>query len=277
MLGAHRRGRDEARRGADGVSGAVRLVRDGAVATLLLDQPARRNAMTRAMWRGLPALVAEAAADDAVAVLRVAGSGAHFCGGADISEFAATYATAEATAQANAEITAAVAALAAFPKPAVAVIRGACVGGGVALALACDLRFAAADARFAVTPAKLGLIYSQADTARLMRAVGAARAKELLFTARLVEAEEALRIGLVEEVCAPDALDAFVAQRIAPIAAGSRPALRAIKAVANAIEDGVEWESAALRAMFDDAFAGQDFREGYDAFLAKRQPVFTAR
>ncbi|WP_137177076.1 enoyl-CoA hydratase/isomerase family protein [Roseomonas sp. AR75] len=259
------------------MSGAVRLLRDGAVATLLLDQPARRNAMTRAMWRALPALVAEAAADDAIAVLRVEGAGAHFCGGADISEFAGTYATPDSAAQANAEIGAAVAALAAFPKPAVAVIRGACVGGGVALALACDLRFAAEDARFAVTPAKLGLIYSQADTTRLMRAVGAARAKELLFTARLVEAEEALRIGLVEEVCAPDALDAFVAQRLAPIAAGSRPALRAIKAVANAIEDGAEWEAPELRRVFDEAFAGADFQEGYDAFLAKRPPSFRAR
>jgi enoyl-CoA hydratase/carnithine racemase len=259
------------------VSDAVRLLRHGAVATLLLDQPARRNAMTRAMWRALPALVAEAAADDTVALLRVEGAGGHFCGGADISEFAETYATAETTAQANAGIGAAVAALAACPKPVVAVIRGACVGGGVAMALACDLRFAADDARFAVTPAKLGLIYSQADTTRLMRAVGAARAKDLLFTARLVDAAEALRIGLVEEVCAAEALEDFVAQRIAPITAGSRPALRAIKAVANAIEDGAEWESSELRAMFDEAFSGEDFREGYDAFLAKRAPAFRAR
>jgi enoyl-CoA hydratase/carnithine racemase len=259
------------------MSGAVRLMREGAVARLLLDQPTRRNAMTRAMWRMLPALVAEAAADPDIAVLRVEGEGAHFCGGADISEFAETYGTPDATARANAEIGAAAAALGAFPKPAIAVIRGACVGGGVALALACDLRFAAADARFAVTPAKLGLIYSQADTTRLMRAVGAARAKDLLFTARVVEAEEALRIGLVEEVCPPDALEDIVAARIAPIAAGSRPALRAIKAVTNAIEDGVEHESPALRALFDDAFAGDDFREGYDAFLAKRPPRFTAR
>ncbi|PWS36545.1 enoyl-CoA hydratase [Falsiroseomonas bella] len=259
------------------MSGAVRLLRQGAVATLLLDQPARRNAMTRAMWRTLPALVAEAARDASVAVLRLEGAGGHFCGGADISEFAETYATLENTTRANAEIGAAVEALAAFPKPAVAVIRGACVGGGVALALACDLRFAADDARFAVTPAKLGLIYSQADATRLMRAVGAARAKDLLFTARLVEAAEALRIGLVEEVCAAEALEDFVAQRIAPMVAGSRPALRAIKAVANAIEDGAEWESAELRTMFDEAFAGDDFREGYEAFLAKRAPVFRAR
>jgi enoyl-CoA hydratase/carnithine racemase len=155
------------------MSGALRLQRDGAVATLLIDQPTRRNAMTRAMWRALPGLVAEAAADDGIATLRVEGAGGHFCGGADISEFAETYATREATSAASTEIASAVEALAALPKPAVAVIRGACVGGGVALALACDLRFAATDARFAATPAKLGLIYSQADTTRLIPTLAA--------------------------------------------------------------------------------------------------------
>lgn len=258
-------------------SGAVRLLRQGAVATLLLDQPARRNAMTRAMWRAMPGLVAEAAADPAIAALRVEGAGGHFCGGADISEFAATYATPASTAEASAEIAAAVEALAAFPKPVIAMIRGACVGGGVALALACDLRFAAEDARFAVTPAKLGLIYSQADTTRLMRAIGAARAKDLLFTARLVDAAEALRIGLVEEVAAPGALDALVAARLAPVAAGSRSALAAIKAMMAAIEGGARRDDPALRDLFNHAFASADFREGYSAFLAKRAPDFTPR
>ncbi|WP_372620744.1 enoyl-CoA hydratase/isomerase family protein [Falsiroseomonas sp.] len=259
------------------MSAAVRLLREDAVATLLLDQPAKRNAMTRAMWRAVPALVEQAVADDAVAVLRVDGAGGHFCGGADIGEFAETYAAAGSTAQANAEIAAAVEALARCPKPTLAVIRGACVGGGVALALACDLRFAAADARFAVTPAKLGLIYSQGDTTRLLRAIGAARAKDLLFSARPVGAAEALRIGLVQEVRAPEELDAFVAGRLAPLVAGSRPALRAMKAMVAAIEDGAPPDSATLRTAFDETFAGEDFREGYRAFLEKRPPAFKAR
>jgi enoyl-CoA hydratase/carnithine racemase len=259
------------------MTGAVRLLRDGAVATLLLDQPARRNAMTRAMWRALPGVVAKAAADPDIAVLRVEGAGGHFCGGADISEFAETYATPEATTAANADIAAAVEALAAFVKPAVALIRGACVGGGVALALACDLRFAAADARFAVTPAKLGLIYGQADTTRLVRAVGAARAKDLLFTGRLLDAAEALRIGLVDEVRAPGDLEAFATAWLAPVAQGSRTALRDIKAMVRAVEEGTQAASPALRALFDDAFAGPDFAEGYRAFLEKRPPRFTAR
>jgi enoyl-CoA hydratase/carnithine racemase len=229
------------------------------------------------MWLALPPLLAEAAADRDVAVLRVEGAGGHFCGGADIGEFAATYATPVGTAEASAEIAGAVEALAAFPRPALAVIRGACVGGGVALALACDLRFAAADARFAVTPAKLGLIYSQADTTRLIRAVGAARAKDLLFTARALDAAEALRIGLVEELRAPEELEGFVAAWLAPLVAGSRAALRDIKAMARAIGAGAAPDDPALRRLFEEAFAGADFREGYDAFLAKRAPVFTGR
>ena len=259
------------------MTGAVRLLRDGAVATLLLDQPARRNAMTRAMWCAVPDFLEQAAGDATVAALRVEGAGAHFCGGADISEFAATYATPASTAEASAEIAAAVEALAAFPRPTLAIIRGACVGGGVALALACDLRFAAADARFAVTPARLGLIYSQADMTRLMRAVGAARAKDLLFTARMVAAEEALLIGLVEALHAPDALEAAAAEWLAPILQGPPAALRAIKAMARAIEAGVPAEDPALRALFEDAFAGEEFAEGRRAFLEKRAPAFRMR
>jgi enoyl-CoA hydratase/carnithine racemase len=255
------------------VTGRVRLERADGVARLVLDQPARRNAMTRAMWLALPALIAEAAADDAVAVLRVEGEGGHFCGGADIAEFEQTYATPDSTEAANAAIAAAVESVAAFPKPAIAAIRGACVGGGVALALACDLRFATADARFAVTPAKLGLIYSHGDTQRLMRAVGAGHARDLLFSGRLIEAEEARRIGLVQRVMEPAETDAY----IAALAAGSRPALRDIKAMIRAIEDGAREETPALAALFRDAFAGADFREGYDAFLAKRPAVFRAR
>jgi enoyl-CoA hydratase/carnithine racemase len=251
----------------------LRLERHGAVARLVIDQPARRNAMTRAMWRALPGLVAEAAADDAVALLRVEGAGAQFCGGADIGEFAATYGSEAQTRAANAEIAAGVEALAALAKPSVAVIRGACVGGGVALALACDLRLALDGARFAVTPARLGLVYSHGDTLRLVRAVGAARARDMLFTARAVEAAEAERIGLVQRVVAEAEAEAVVAA----LAAASRPALRGIKAMVGAVERGVAEETPELRALFDGMFAGEDFREGYAAFLEKRAARFRAR
>jgi enoyl-CoA hydratase/carnithine racemase len=147
------------------------------VATLVLNRPTRRNAVTHAMWEALPPLLAGLAADPDVALLVLRGAGEHFCGGADIGEFAESYADEAAAARSNAAIRAGVEALAAFPKPALALIRGACVGGGVSLALACDLRIAGGEARFAITPAKLGLTYNLGDTARLVRAVGVSRAK----------------------------------------------------------------------------------------------------
>lgn len=252
--------------------GTLRLERAGGVARLVIDQPARRNAMTRAMWRALPGVVAEAAADDGVAVLRLEGEGAHFCGGADIAEFAETYASSDAALEANSEIRAAVEALAGLAKPAVAVVRGACVGGGIALALACDLRLALADARFAVTPVRLGLIYAHGDTRRLVRAVGPARAKEMLFSARQIGAEEAARIGLVERVVTEQEAAAFTAA----LARASRPALRGVKRMVGAIEAGALEETAELQALFESGFGGDDFREGCAAFLGKREPFFRA-
>ena len=221
----------------------IHLLHEGAVATLLIDRPSRRNAMDRAMWRAVPGLVARAVADRDVAVLCVAGAGGHFCGGADIAEFADCYATPEATTATNGLIRDAVEALAGCPKPTFAIVEGACVGGGVALALACDVRLASDDARFAVTPVKLGLIYSHADTRRLVRAIGVGRAKELMFSARPVAAEEALRIGLVERLW-PKAIFARESQAyVQALAAGSRPALRGLKAMADAIPNGARHDA----------------------------------
>jgi enoyl-CoA hydratase/carnithine racemase len=244
------------------------------VATLILNRPTRRNAVTRAMWEALPPLLAGLAADPGVALLVLRGAGEHFCGGADISEFAESYADEAAAARSNAAIRAGVEALAAFPKPALALIRGACVGGGVSLALACDLRIAGGEARFAITPAKLGLTYNLGDTARLVRAVGVSRAKELLFTARLIGADEAAAIGLVDRV-APEPKEAL-AETIGAMRALSRPALRGLKRMVEAVGAGARSETPELAALFDDSFAGEDFREGYAAFLEKRPPRFTA-
>ena len=257
------------------MTGSLRLLRQGAIATLLIDQPARRNAMSRAMWQALPALVAAATADPAVALLRLEGAGAQFCGGADIAEFAEAYATPEAAADSNAAIRAAVEALAACPKPSLAVIRGACVGGGVALALACDVRLASDTARFAVTPVKLGLTYSHADTRRLVLAVGAGRAKEMLLTARLVAAAEAQAIGLVDRLFPEAEFDTAIEAYAAGLAAASRPALRGVKAMVDAIAAGAVEETPRLAALFEDSFRGGDFAEGRRAFLEKRPPRFT--
>jgi enoyl-CoA hydratase/carnithine racemase len=244
------------------------------VLTLTLNRPARRNAVTRAMWEALPALLADVAADEHVALLVLRGADEHFCGGADIGEFAESYATEDTARRSNAAIRAGVEALACFPKPAIALIRGACVGGGVSLALACDLRIAGAEARFAITPAKLGLTYNLGDTARLVRAVGVSRAKELLFTARMLGAAEAERIGLVDRVS--EAPEDALTETLAAMRALSRPALRGLKRMVEAVAEGANEETAELAALFDDSFGGADFREGYAAFLEKRTPRFSA-
>lgn len=254
----------------------IRLMRDGAIATLLIDNPARRNAMARAMWAAVPALVEQAVADPAIAVLRLAGSGGHFCGGADISEFRDAYSDAAAIAESNRVIRDAIEAIAACRKPTIATIRGACVGGGVAMALACDLRLAADDARFAVTPVRLGLTYSHADTRRLVLAIGPNRAKEMLFSARAVDAPEATRIGLVDRLWDAAGFEDEAARYLDAIAATSRPALRGVKAMVDAIASGAAAETPALAALFEAPFAGEDFQEGYRAFLEKRPARFTA-
>lgn len=254
------------------MSGLTLAIADG-VATLTLDRPAARNAATLAIWRDLPEACARIAAqDDArIAVLRGAGDKA-FCAGADVAEFPEVFATPDSGRAYNDAMRAGLNALAALPKPSIACIRGACIGAGLALALACDLRFAAEGSGFALPPARLGAVYPYPDIARLVAAIGPARAKDMLFSARIVGGPEALAFGLVDRLLPGHALEAAVAAYAAEAAALSATSIAAGKAmIAAAVE---QQESAAMRALADDAFAGEDFREGYKAFLEKRKPAF---
>jgi len=170
---------------------AIILERKDSHATLRLNRPDKRNALTLGMWRRMIALLKEAEDDPSIRVLVVAGAGNTFAAGADIEEMKAVFGD-PATASAIAEITYdAQEALHRFPKPTLAMIRGACVGGGCGIALCCDLRFADRSAKLGITPGKLGLVYSLADTKRLVEAVGPAVAKDILYTGRIVEAVEA--------------------------------------------------------------------------------------
>jgi enoyl-CoA hydratase/carnithine racemase len=254
--------------------GGLTLTIDGEVATLAFDRPAKRNAITLAMWRALPDACAAFAASDAK-VLVVTGRGGCFAAGADIGEFEAVYATPQSAADYNAAVAGAVGAIAALDKPVLAAIEGACVGGGLAIALACDLRIAAPNARLAITPAKLGLTYSLEDTKRLVDAVGASAARDILFTGRLVGAEEALRLGLADVIEAD--LPAAVAAKAAEISAASQRSVRAIKATIRAILAGAVEDDAATRAAFVASVSAPDFIEGRAAFLEKRKPVFPER
>ncbi len=254
---------------------AIRHVQDGPVARILIDNAARRNAVSRAMWRALAPACAAAGSHPAtrVVALESAVDGA-FCAGADIAEFEATYRDSAETAAANAEIQAAVTALASIPLPTIALIDGACVGGGVSLVIACDLRLASDRSTFAVTPARLGLSYHPDDVERLATACGFARAAELLFTARPWNAREALAAGLVNRLVPADAFATECAAVIGAVAASSRDALAALKQALGAVRHHDPQARALATARFQALFDGRDFHEGRDAFLQKRPPRF---
>lgn len=259
------------------MSAPVTLEVEGETARLTLNRPTKRNALNQEMWRLIPHLLETAAADKAVKLLLVQGAGSYFAAGADIAEFEEAYATRERTAVYAADIAAAMDGLADFPKPTLAIVQGACVGGGLGLAMACDLRFCADDAVLGVTPARLGLIYPLGDTRRLVQAVGPARAKDLLYTGRLVDAGEALSMGLVNRVLPAAELEGAVAEYAAGIRDASQWTARATKRMIALILSGQTAESEETRAMFLDAVESADFQEGRRAFVEKRKPVFPFR
>ncbi|MFZ4603701.1 MAG: enoyl-CoA hydratase-related protein [Caulobacterales bacterium] len=249
--------------------------RDGAFAHLVLNRPAKRNALTMAMWRAIPAILADLTDQPGVRVLIVRGAGGAFAAGADIAEFERAYASREAALANQADMQAAMSALEDFPLPTIAAIGGACVGGGCGLALCCDVRIAAAGAKFGITPGKLGLAYGVADTRRLVQAVGLSAAKDILFTGRILDAEEAMRLSLVDRVVPAETLDETVQTYASTIAAASGYTARATKAILRLIREGASEDTEKSRAMFADAFEGADFREGRAAFLEKRAPDFS--
>ncbi|MBL8628689.1 MAG: enoyl-CoA hydratase/isomerase family protein [Rhodospirillaceae bacterium] len=255
---------------------AVYMDVDGAVATIHLNRPDKRNALSQAMWLRLMELVDAADADPAVKVIVVTGEGQAFAAGADIDEFRQTFTDPKA-AEVTADITyRSQKRLHRNAKPTIAKIRGACVGGGCGVALCCDLRFADTTAKLGITPGKLGLIYTLADTSRLIDAVGPAKAKDILYTGRILDAEEAYRIGLIDRLVAPGDLDAVVAEYAAQICAASQFSARGTKQIVQMILDGAPDDTPATRQLFVDAFKGDDFKEGFAAFAEKRKPKFTA-
>lgn len=247
----------------------LRLEMRGAVAELLIDRAAKRNAFTQAMWEQLPILVDQAMADPAVRVLVMrSAEGGAFSAGADIGEFAVGARDPAWRARNQAAIARAQHGLARAPKPAIAFVEGDCVGGGCGLAIACDLRVATPAARFGITPAKLGLVYSLHDTKLLVDLVGPSQAKRILFTAGLIDAIEARRIGLV------DIVDGDWKALAETIAANSPHTTREAKAMVRRILDGQADDDEATRALFAQAFTLADFDEGVAAFLEKRKAEF---
>jgi enoyl-CoA hydratase/carnithine racemase len=247
----------------------------GHAAEIVLNRPLKKNAMTVEMWRRIPELADQALAHPGLRLLILRGAGAAFSGGADIAEFPHLYTTRDAAMENQKTIQAAMRAIENFPLPTLAAIEGSCYGGGCGLALTCDIRMAAESAKFAITPAKLGLVYGVDDTRRLANAVGVARAKDILFTGRTLDAHEALRIGLIDQTVQDGALDDAIRTLMERLSAASAHSARATKDILRRLEQGQRHDSDETRAMFGDAFAGADFQEGFRAFMERRPPKFT--
>jgi len=252
---------------------------EGAVGWITFNNPARHNAVSVAMWEALYEIVSAYAQDPAIRVIVVQGAGGKaFVSGADISEFEEKRSSAETT-QAYREIShRASEALQHVNKPTIAMIRGYCVGGGVSLALSCDMRIAAEGSTFAVPAAKLGLGYELEGVRKLVDVVGPSFAREIFYTARQFSTAEALTMGLVNRVLPADGLESYVRDYAIAIANNAPLTVASIKTlVAQALKDESERDAALCQEVVDRCFGSADYVEGRQAFMEKRKPKFSGR
>jgi enoyl-CoA hydratase len=259
-------------------TGTIRLEKDGPLAWVVIDQPAKLNALTAAMWKRLPIAIAEADADASIRVVIVRGEGHRaFSAGADISEFD-TAREGDAAAAYDALNHAAFDALSGASKPVIAMIEGFCLGGGLGLALCCDLRVAAEGAQFSLPPAKLGLGYHPRWIKPLLACVSPASAKELLFTGERFGTHNALRMGLLNRLTPTDALESEVRGLAGTIAANAPLTIHAAKQAIDAFAPSLAAETMRnLTELAEQCLTSEDYAEGRRAFREKRKPQFHGR
>ncbi len=252
----------------------LRVTLDRAIARLVIDRTDKANALTQQMWDAIPDLVARAEQSGAAVLVLESATQRVFSAGADVAEYRANAGSVEWGLANHRRVTAATDALHSCRLATIAAIAGPCAGGGVGLITACDLRVAAQDAVFAVPPAKLGLIYPQPDTARLVDLIGPAGAKRLLLTAGRVDADWALRTGLVDEVVPAADLAAAVADLADQIAAGAPVSITGMKRTIDLALAGHRVEDETTQALLTEALEHPDHAEGTAAFLERRVPRF---
>ncbi|HEV8673667.1 MAG TPA: enoyl-CoA hydratase [Methylomirabilota bacterium] len=261
------------------MSDEILVERKDHLATVVFNRPQMRNAFNLAMWTALPGLVDQLSRDPEVRGIVFRGAGEEaFASGADISEFK-EHRKDRATAEAyNARTAAAYHALEACPKPTVAMIYGFCMGGAVAIAMGCDLRFSADTGKFGIPAARLGIVYGLHSVKRLVNLVGPAAAKDILFSARSFDAGEAYHLGFVNRVLPAAELAGFTYDYLAKVADNAPLSVQAAKVIVEAIADD---DGASRKADIDRiqiaAFESADYREGTAAFMEKRRPKFQGR
>ena len=254
----------------------LKVEKRGAIGWIVFDQPARRNAINDAMWRGIAPAVARFDADPEVRCVAFRGAGNEaFSAGADISEFEAKRARTEAVGEYDDLLDQVLHAIQDSLKPSVAMIHGFCLGGGLEIALACDLRYCAASAQFGIPAARLGLAYNIEGHKRLLETVGHARAREIMFLGRRYSADEALAMGLVHKVVPSGELEAFVSEVLQTLCDNAPLSIANTKTI---IEEYVKSagtpDSARMRAAIERCARSEDYREGRRAFMEKRKPRF---
>jgi enoyl-CoA hydratase len=252
---------------------------DGTTLHIRFNNPARHNALSVDMWETVPPLLALAEADERVRLVVFSGAGDKaFVSGADISQFEDMRAAREAVTRYEQLAEDALTGIARFSKPTLACIRGWCIGGGVNVAIACDLRIAATDAVFSIPAARLGLGYRYSAMKNLVDLVGPGVAKDLFFTARRIDAREAHSVGLVTRICEPDQLDALLAEYTGALAVNAPLTIRAAKAItAEILKPSPDLDLALCQGLIRGCFESADYTEGRKAFMEKRKPLFTGK
>ena len=253
--------------------------KEGAVGWLVFSNPAKRNAMSVNMWQAIPPALERFAADPEIRVVALAGEGDKaFVSGADISQFEAQRSGPEAVQRYEEISEGAQRLIHEFDKPTVAVVRGYCLGAGVNIALACDLRIAADDARFGIPAARMGLGYRASSLKNLLDAVGAANAREFLITARQFTAAEALHIGMVHKVVEVASFEKAADEYLQTIAGNAPLTMRSAKRIIRELlRPSSQFDAEKARTWMKECYDSADYKEGRTAFMEKRKPVFTGK